>query len=440
MRIAVIGAGIAGLACAHALVRQARASGAFDPHVTVYEAASRLGGHTNTVDVALDGLTYPVDTGFLVFNRRTYPHLLQLFADLDVPIAASDMSFSVSVPVRGAFGGRRLEWSGANLDTVFAQRRNLGSPDFLRMLMDLLRFNAQATRIACGSESGGDLSLGAFLDRHGYGAAFRDWYLLPMAAAIWSCPMSTMLGYPVATFVRFCHNHGLLQVNDRPQWFTVQGGARQYVERIAAQLPDVRSDDPVHTVTRASAGKVLVESRHGRLLYDEVVLACHSDQSLRLLRDADRDERAVLEAVPYQPNRAVLHTDPRLMPNNRKVWAAWNYLSAGGPATAPAGVSVTYLLNKLQPLPFKTPVFLSLNPLQQPRPDKTIAEFDYTHPVFDARATDAQRRLPFIQGRRFVWFAGAWTGYGFHEDGLKSGLGVAATLTALATRPVRLAA
>jgi len=440
MRIAVIGAGIAGLGCAHALLRQAHDAQAALPQVTLYEAASRLGGHTNTVDVALDGHVHPVDTGFLVFNRRTYPNLLDLFAGLDVPVAPSDMSFSVSVPVRGPFGDRLLEWSGANLDTVFAQRRNLGSPDFLRMLMDLLRFNAQATRIASGLESDGDLALGEFLAKHGYRAAFRDWYLLPMAAAIWSCPMATMLGYPVAAFVRFCHNHGLLQVNDRPQWFTVAGGARQYVERIASRLPDVRRDDAVRSVTRMNNGQVAVDSRNGRCVYDEVVLTCHSDQSLRILRDADADERAVLEAARYQPNRAVLHTDARLMPGNRKVWSAWNYLSAGGEGLAPAGVSVTYLLNKLQPLPFTTPLFLSLNPLRPPAEVKTIAEFEYSHPVFDARAIDAQRRLPSIQGRRGVWFGGAWTGYGFHEDGLKSGLSIAAALAKVANRPARLAA
>ena len=440
MRIAVIGAGIAGLGCAHALTRTAIEAGDHTLQVTLYEAEARLGGHANTVDVTLDGQVHPVDTGFLVFNKRTYPNLLQLFEQLDVPIAASDMSFSVSVPVRGAFGQRRLEWSGANLDTVFAQRRNLGSPDFLRMLRDLLRFNAQATRVASGQEPDSGLTLGDFLLRHGYGAAFRDWYLLPMAAAIWSCPMATMLGYPVATFMRFCHNHGLLQINDRPQWYTVPGGSRRYVHRIADRLPHVRLADPVVSVTRAPGGKVQVVSRHGRALYDEVVLASHSDQALRLLEDADAEERSVLEAVRYQPNQAVLHTDSELMPASRKVWAAWNYLSDGGAHSAPAGVSVTYLLNKLQPLPFATPVFLSLNPLQTPHGTQTIAEFEYSHPIFDARALATQRRLPSVQGKRGVWFAGAWTGYGFHEDGLKSGLSVAAAIGALAARPARLAA
>jgi predicted NAD/FAD-binding protein len=259
-----------------------------------------------------------------------------------------------------------------------------------------------------------------------------------MAAAIWSCPMRTMLAYPLATFIRFCHNHGLLQVNDRPQWFTVAGGARQYVQKIAARLTDLRLGSPVLEVRRnEAAGKVSVRTERGVEAFDQVVLACHSDQSAALLADADDTERRLLSAARYQPNRAVLHTDPRLMPQLRSVWSSWNYLSDGG---ADPGVSVTYLLNKLQPLPFNTPVFVSLNPLVEPAPEQVIAEFDYSHPIFDARMIEAQKRLPDVQGRRRVWLAGAWTGYGFHEDGLKSGLAVAGALAALARSPLRLAA
>lgn len=426
MRIAVIGAGVAGLGCAYALAQRAA-------RVTLYEAAPRLGGHAHTVDVTLDGRSYPVDTGFLVFNERTYPNLVRLFAELRVPVAKSDMSFAVSAP----FGSRRLEWSGARLATVFAQRRNLVSPRFLSLLADILRFNAQATRIA---QSGAlpAQTLGEFLRAHRYGDAFRDGYLLPMAAAIWSCPVQTMLDYPFEAFVRFCHNHGLLQIEGRPQWFTVAGGARQYVERIAARLPDVRTAEPVRAVARGRWGKVVVASRSGAEAFDQVVLACHSDQSLRLLADADEEEKALLAAVRYQPNRALLHTDPALMPQSRKVWSAWNYLSDG--AQKRARVSVTYWLNRLQPLPFKTPLFVSLNPLREPHAAKTLAEFEYEHPIFDAAAIEAQRRLPALQGRRGVWFAGAWTGFGFHEDGLRSGLAVAAALRAKADQAQRLAA
>lgn len=427
MRVAVIGAGVSGLGCAYALAQRS-------VRVTLFEAAPRLGGHAHTVDVTLDGRSYPVDTGFLVFNERTYPNLIHLFGDLRVPIAKSDMSFAVSVALRR----RRLEWSGARLATVFAQPRNLVSPRFLSMLAEILRFNAQATGLATHGGAGDDRSLGEFLDANGYGDAFRDWYLLPMAAAIWSCPVATMLDYPLAAFVRFCHNHGLLQIEGRPQWFTVAGGARQYVQRIAARLPDVRVAEPVHAVSRNASGKVVVASRSGTEAFDQVVLACHSDQSLRLLADADADERAALAAVRYQPNRALLHTDASLMPVSRAVWSSWNYLSDGGQAQA--RVSVTYWLNRLQPLPFETPLFVSLNPLREPAPDKTLAEFDYAHPIFDAAALAAQRRLPALQGRRGVWFAGAWTGHGFHEDGLRSGLAVAAALRGQAAHSQRLAA
>lgn len=413
MRIAIVGSGISGLAAAHAL------AGAAD--VTLYESEARLGGHTNTVDVTLDGVTHPVDTGFLVFNERTYPELIRLFGELGVPIAKSDMSFSVSA----ALGeGRRLEWAGTDLASVFAQRSNLVSAPFFAMLVDILRFNRQATRLALDAAVPASVTLGEFLDRHRYGQPFRRWYLLPMAAAIWSCPMATMLDYPLATFVRFCHNHGLLQVNDRPRWMTVAGGARQYVRRIASGLQSVRVDDPVHKVQRQPAtGKVLVTSRHGVASYDQVVLACHSDQSLSILRDADGGERTLLAAVRYQPNRALLHTDPRLMPHSRRVWSSWNYLSHG---VNEQRVSVTYLLNRLQPLPFATPLLLSLNPLAEPDPSTRIAEFEYDHPILDRAAIAAQQTLHAVQGRRRIWFAGAWTGYGFHEDGLKSGLAVAA--------------
>lgn len=431
MRVAIVGSGIAGLGCAHALLAERQ----YGVQITLFEAERRLGGHTNTVDVRLDGAVHPVDTGFLVFNERTYPNLIRLFAELGVPTARSDMSFAVSVPTAG---GRRIEWAGTDLASVFAQRSNLASPRFLGMLADILRFNRQATRIAQGVEAAGERTLGEFLDHHRYGESFRRWYLLPMAAAIWSCPMRTMLAYPLATFVRFCHNHGLLQVNDRPQWYTVAGGARQYVQRIAARLADLRVGTPVLQVRRnEAAGKVSVRTARGVEAFDHVVLACHGDQSARLLADADDAERRLLADARYQPNRAVLHTDPRLMPTLRSVWSSWNYLSDG---EADPAVSVTYLLNKLQPLPFRTPVFVSLNPLVEPAPERVIAEFEYSHPIFDARMIGAQQRLPDVQGRRRVWLAGAWTGYGFHEDGLKSGLAVAGALASLARRPQRLAA
>jgi len=423
MKIAVIGAGISGLSCAYRLVQ-----GGAD--VTLFEAGTYFGGHSNTVDVTLDGVSAGVDTGFLVFNDRTYPNLIALFAELDVETAPSDMSFSVKLPLGEGRGARHLEWAGSNLDTVFAQRGNLLRPRFLRMVTDILRFNKQATALATGDAIPA-MSLGDFLDREGYSAQFRSWYLLPMAACIWSCPSDQMLAFPVATFIRFCHNHGLLQVSDRPQWRTVKGGSRNYVEKLLAAIPTRRLVTPVTSVTRNPAGGALsvkVETAHGAEQFDHVVMACHSDQSLALLGDAADEECAVLGAVRYQPNRAVLHTDASCLPAKRKAWSAWNYQSNAAPTPQ---VCVHYLLNMLQPLPFTTPVIVSLNPLDEPNPAKVLASFDYAHPVFDEAAVAAQARLAGFQGARNTWFAGAWTGYGFHEDGLKSGLAAARSITAL---------
>jgi predicted NAD/FAD-binding protein len=339
------------------------------------------------------------------------------------------MSFSVKTPIAGLFGQRLLEWAGRDLDTVFAQRRNVASPRFLGMLRDILRFNREATAIALSTvPTVGELSLGEFLESHGYGASFREWYLLPMAGCIWSCPTAQMLAFPISTFARFCHNHGLLQVEDRPQWHTVKGGSRNYVEKMLRAIPDKRCNVAVDRLTRFNHGgvrRVLLETNTGKMEFDQVVLACHSDQSLRMLADASAAEQAVLAAIPYQPNRAVLHTDASLLPQNRKAWSAWNYESISG---AEPRVCVHYLINQLQPLPFATPVIVSLNPIDAPAREHVLAEFDYSHPVFDSGAIVAQARLDNIQGRDNVWFAGAWTGYGFHEDGLKSGLKVAQSL------------
>ena len=448
LKIAVIGAGISGLSCAWRLQggrAAASAAGATvasapDMHVTVYEANDYLGGHTHTVDATVDGISHPVDTGFLVFNDRTYPRLIALFETLGAPTTASEMTFSVHVDRAGA---RALEWAGTNLDTVFVQRRNLAHPRFLRMLADLLRFNRAATALARRVPAALQTwTLGEYLAANGYSAVFRDWYLLPMAAAIWSCSTRQMQDFPLATFVRFCDNHGLLQVTDRPQWRTVTGGARTYVERIAGTLPDVRVSTPVLSVARTRVGdrtKVAVRSAAGTTLYDHVVFASHSDQSLALLEDADADQRALLAAVRYQPNRAILHTDVALLPDHPRAWAAWNYRSdaAGRPdGETDGGVSVHYLLNKLQPVPFTRPLVLSLNPAQLPRTETILDAFDYAHPLFDARAIRAQAQLPALQGRDGVWFAGAWTGYGFHEDGLKSGLDVADAMLQIVTEPV----
>lgn len=420
MRIAVVGAGIAGLGCAWSLARGG-------VNVTLFEADTRFGGHSNTVEVTLDGITAGVDTGFLVFNERTYPTLCSLFDELGVDTTASDMSFSVQMPRAGR---APLEWSGSSVDTVFAQRRNLFDRQFIGMLADIRRFNLLATAAVHSVSS--QLSLGEFLDLHAFSEAFRHWYLLPMAACIWSCPTEQMLAFPLATFARFCHNHGLLQVTDRPQWRTVAGGSRRYVQRMLAQIPQRAAGTPVLEVQRLAAGgkqQVRVRTAQGEDFFDEVVLACHSDQALALLGDADPMQQRVLSAIGYQRNRAVLHLDASCLPRKRKAWAAWNYEGAGA---GDPRVCVHYLLNRLQPLPFRQPVLVSLNPVREPAPGTVLAEFDYAHPVFDQRAIDAQRWLSQVQGRGHIWLAGAWTGYGFHEDGLRSGLDVANALFAKA--------
>jgi predicted NAD/FAD-binding protein len=269
--------------------------------------------------------------------------------------------------------------------------------------------------------------IGDFLSRHGFGEAFRDWYLLPMLGCIWSCPTDQMLRFPVATMIRFCHNHGLIQVSDRPQWHTVVGGSRVYVQKMLASIGDTRLRTPVRTVRRV-AGGAIVATDNGSESFDEVVLACHSDQALALLADASEDESSVLGAIRYQPNQAVLHTDETVLPRRKLAWAAWNYERAADTAREQSAVCLHYLINRLQPLPWTTPVVVSLNPSRRIAPDKVIGSYDYSHPVFDAEAIDAQRRLPQIQGLANTWFCGAWTRYGFHEDGLMSGLAISAAL------------
>ena len=433
MKVAIVGSGISGLAAAHRLREHA--------HVTLFEAGNYFGGHTHTVDITLPTQqgrqTWGVDTGFLVFNERTYPRLIALLAELEVETASSDMSFSVQVP--GARGSGSLEWSGSNLATVFAQKRNLVSPRFLGMLTDLLRFNRLCTRLAVeGKDAELAEPLQAFLDRHRFGSAFRNWYFLPMLGCIWSCPTDQMLQFPVATMIRFCHNHGLLQVNDRPQWHTVVGGARHYVEKIVAGIPDARLNTPVRQIERDAAGVTLHTDR-GSERFDHVVLAAHSDQSLAMLRQPSEAEAEVLGAIRYQPNLAVLHTDTSVLPSRPAAWAAWNYERAADDQKESSRVCLHYLLNKLQPMPFDQPIVESLNPVRPIARDQILAEFEYSHPVFDLAAIEAQRRVPELQGEHHTWYCGAWTGYGFHEDGLKSGLAAADALLAH-TRQARKAA
>ena len=414
-RIAVIGSGISGLSAAYHLRNQA--------DVTLFEASTYFGGHTHTVDVTLQSpkgmVTHGVDTGFLVFNERTYPGLIGLFAELQVQTSTSDMSFSVQTP--RASGQRAMEWSGSNLNTVFAQRSNLLSPTFLGMLRDVLRFNTLANALADrGQDHALMQPLGEFLDTHKFGSAFRHWYLLPMLGCIWSCPTDQMLQFPVATMVRFCHNHGLIQVVNRPQWFTVTGGAKHYVEKLLQHIPHTHLQTPVERIERNDIG-VHVFTAGGAEDFDGVVLACHADQALSLLAQPTPQEQALLGAIRYHPNKAVLHTDTSVMPKKKLAWAAWNYERATDLGLESSRVCLHYWINRLQPLPFSQDVVVSLNPVRAIDPSKVLGEYDYAHPVFDLGAIKAQSQLPRLQGQQNTWYAGAWMGYGFHEDGFKAG-------------------
>lgn len=425
LRVAVVGSGISGLSCAWLLAQR--------HHVELFEADARLGGHSHTVDAPSGAGSVPVDTGFIVYNEPAYPNLSALFRHLEVPTRASDMSFAVSLD-HGA-----LEYAGTDLAGLFAQRANLLRPRFWRMLAELLRFYREAPRDAAAC---GDMTLDAYLDRHGYGRAFRDDHLYPMGAAIWSSTAAQVGDYPVAAFVRFCENHGLLRISGRPVWRTVDGGSRGYVQRLARTLGEhIHRDEPVLALLRDADG-VRLRTRRGAWTerFDAVVLATHADQALKLLPAPSEDERRLLGAFGYSRNLAVLHSDPALMPRRRAVWSSWNYLADRDGRTAP---TLTYWMNRLQPHlqqePHHAPaLFVTLNPAVPPRPEHLIRTEVYEHPLFDAAAIAAQRELWSLQGRQRTWFCGAHFGAGFHEDGLQAGLAVAEALGGV-RRPWRVA-
>ena len=417
MRIAVIGAGIAGNAAAWAL-----ANGS-SHQITVYEQEQRIGGHSATVDVDYEGTSIAVDTGFIVYNELNYPNLTQLFAHLGVETEASDMGFSVSSR-NGA-----MEWAGRPtgiLNGIFARRRNIVSLPHLNMIREMFRFN----KSALGDRAAGRLtseSIGAYLDRGQYSRRFREEYLVPMGAAIWSMPPQSLIDFPADSFIAFFDNHRLLHWN-RPVWRTVSGGSRAYVAKLTASFADrIRTGVTVSRILRHDLGVTITDTTGHSERYDQVIIAAHSDQALAMLGDPSSEEQAILSAIPYRSNDVWLHRDPALMPKRRAAWAAWNVLQG----SSGAEITLTYWMNALQNIDKRMPLFVTLNPEKPPREDLTFGRYSYAHPQYRAGATQAQKMLPAIQGSNHTWFCGAWTGYGFHEDGLTSGLNVAETLGAV---------
>ncbi|MCA7119049.1 MAG: FAD-dependent oxidoreductase [Acidibrevibacterium sp.] len=419
LRVAVVGTGISGMAAAWLL------HPAHD--VTIYESASRPGGHSYTVAVPGDAGQVPVDMGFIVYNPPAYPNLTALFQHLDVPTHASDMSFAVSL--RG--GG--LEYAGTELAGLFGQRRNLVRPRFWAMLRDILRFYREAAADARHLDP--DTTLGAYLAARRYGPEFARDHLLPMAAAIWSAPAERIAAYPALAFIRFCQNHGLLLLRDRPQWRSVVGASGEYVRRLTAPYAAaIRLNCPVRAIRRLPDGVALRAADGEETRFDHVVIATHADQALALLADPSAAEVALLGAVGSTRNEAVMHRDPTLMPRRRRVWASWNYIGAA----ANDALCVTYWMNRLQHIPGAGPVFVTLNPVRPPAPETVLHRAHFDHPLFDAGALRAQRDLWSLQGQRRTWFCGAWLGAGFHEDGVQAGLAVAEALGGV-RRPWRVA-
>jgi len=405
VRIAIVGSGIAGLGAAHHLHREGHA-------ITLYEAGAHVGGHVNTHQVGLGGRDYQVDSGFIVFNDWTYPNFIALLDELGAESQASDMSFSVSCGLTG------LEYNGSTLNSLFAQRSNLVSPRFWGMLLDILRFNREAPQLL--EEPGNEVGLGDFLSAGGYGHLFRDYYILPMGAAIWSTDPARMLGFPARFFIRFFLNHGLLAVKDRPQWRVIKGGSRAYVDKLIAPFRDqVRLNCPVRRIERRDQGVSLHSPAGDQEDFDAVFLACHSDQALALLADPSPAETEVLGAIPYQPNEAVLHTDTRLLPRRRLAWASWNFLMPRGPGDR---LVLTYEMNRLQSLDAPETCCVTLNASERIDPAKTLARVTYHHPLFTLEGADAQARQREINGPRRTYYCGAYWRNGFHEDGLLSAL------------------
>lgn len=405
-KIAVVGSGISGLSAALILTQK------YEVHL--FESDSRLGGHAHTSDIQIGNDLVSLDTGFLVYNELTYPHLIALFKYLNVEVVNSDMSLSIQVP------HLKLEWAGDNLDTVFAQRKNLFKPRFYKMLLDILRFHkdAEVNRDLARSHQ---WSTAELLKNQNFGSEIQEWYILPMLAAIWSTPENKMLDFPAETFLTFFLNHKLLQVNNRPQWKTVKNGSRQYVDKIAQKLEFIHLNEAVEQV-ESSHGQIKLKSKANEYLFDHVVFATQPSLTRKILKTQNRNILNMLNSFETVSNKAYLHQDASFMPQSKKCWASW-CVQANLKTENHNAVTLTYFLNRLQPLNTKQDVFLTLNPARKPQ--NLLAQFEYGHPQFNQRAIEAQKLLPSLQGQEGIYFAGAWTRYGFHEDGLLSAVNIA---------------
>jgi predicted NAD/FAD-binding protein len=416
LKIAIVGTGIAGLSAAWLLNKH--------HDITVYEQNDYVGGHSNTVDIDIDGKAIPVDTGFIVYNPVNYPNLVALFEHLDVPTKNSDMSFAASL------NDGALEYSGTNLKGLFAQPYNVLRPRFIRMIRDILRFYKQAPGLV-GDASLRDMPLRDFLNKHNYSQSFIYDHLMPMGAAIWSSSAQQMLDFPTLAFLRFFQNHGLIQLKDRPEWRTVDGGSREYVKRLSESFTDrIRTKQAITRIDRSGTQHTVTTADGQSEHYDHVVMACHSDEALRLLAEPNEAERQVLGSIKYQANTAVLHTDTKLMPDRKSAWASWNYLGTGSDPDQQL-LCITYYMNLLQDLPTSTPVLLTLNPCKDIDPSKILRTFEYDHPLFNVAALQSQPKLWGLQGKQNTWFCGAYFGSGFHEDGIQAGLAVAEKLAGI---------
>ena len=410
--IAIIGGGITGLGAAWLLHKSHQ--------VTLFEKNAYIGGHTHTIEVETpDGATLAVDTGFIVYNERNYPNLVGLFNELDIPTRATDMSFAFSL------NGGELEYAGSSLNTLFAQRSNLFSLRHWRLIQEILRFNHTAHQTLATLEAGTNpsMSLEEFLDKHHFSTDLREHYLLPMGAAIWSCPVETMLKFPATSFLRFFANHGLIDLQNRPQWRSVCGGSSAYVERLLQLMGKRLAHQPAAVRVERHPQGVTVFTQQEALPFDAVILACHADEALALLADPSPDEQHILGSFHYQPNQTYLHTDTRLMPKRSLVWSSWNYLATSQPQSRQQ-MTATYWMNHLQGLPKQTPYLVTLNPYELPLDEHIIAHMTYHHPIFDQAAIQAQTQLSRLQGQRHSWFCGSYSRYGFHEDALMSAVDV----------------